>query len=135
GQTAASNPPSNSGTLPPMLTGITPEIGPPFAAAAGVSSSRLAPALSGAGVHRNGVMPCTCAEAPGAGTSTRAATLSSVPATTRRSTGVPPDERHESDPGSTGPRPEGIHRPHRLIDAGVCENRLTWCRIGAEVFV
>jgi len=46
---------------------MTPEIGPPLAAEAGVSSVWLAPALAGAGVHLSGVMPCTCADALVAG--------------------------------------------------------------------
>lgn len=37
-QTAASNPPPNSGTFPPMVMGMTPAMGPPFAAEAGVAS-------------------------------------------------------------------------------------------------
>ena len=56
-QTAALKPPPNSGTFPPTAIGMTPEIGPPLAAEAGVSSVWLAPALAGAGVHLSGVMP------------------------------------------------------------------------------
>ena len=78
-QTAASKPPPPKGTLPPFVIGMTPEIGPPLAAAAGVSSVWFAPAFSGAGVHRKGVTPCTCAEAADAGTSTRATAVMVVP--------------------------------------------------------
>ena len=35
-QTAALKPPPNSGTFPPIVIGMTPEIGPPLAAEAGV---------------------------------------------------------------------------------------------------
>ena len=50
-QTAASKPPPFSGALPPMVTGMTPAIGPPSAAEAGVSLVWFAPAFAGAGVH------------------------------------------------------------------------------------
>lgn len=62
-QTAASKPPPCSGTLPPIVIGMTPEIGPPLVDEAGVSLVWLAPALGGAGVHLSGVTPCTCADA------------------------------------------------------------------------
>jgi hypothetical protein len=37
-QTAASKPPPNKSTLPPIVIGMTPAIGPPLVAEAGVSS-------------------------------------------------------------------------------------------------
>src|SRR3989442_7499257 len=57
------NPPSPTckGAFPTSL-GMRPTIGPPLAAAAGVLSVWLAPALSGA-THRSGVMPWTCPSA------------------------------------------------------------------------
>jgi hypothetical protein len=54
-----------------------------LAAAAGVSSVWLAPALAGAGVQRSGVIPCTCADALDAGTITKAATARVAPVAKR----------------------------------------------------
>jgi hypothetical protein len=69
GQAGVSNPPSPlvSGALPTSL-GIRPEIGPPFAAEAGVVSVWLAPS-SAVPTQRRGVMPWTCAVAGLAGSS------------------------------------------------------------------
>jgi hypothetical protein len=69
GQAGVSNPPSPvvSGALPTSL-GIRPEIGPPFAAEAGVVSVWLAPSLT-VPTQRRGVMPWTCAAAGLAGSS------------------------------------------------------------------
>src|SRR5918994_1805960 len=66
--TAASDPRPGNGTLPLIVIGMTPEIGPSWAADAGVSLVWFAPAFGGAGVHDNGVTPCTCADAEAAGT-------------------------------------------------------------------
>jgi len=52
---------------------MTPLIGPPELADAGVTSVWLAPAFDGAGVHLNGVILWTCADAPAAGRITAAA--------------------------------------------------------------
>src|SRR5215831_6980036 len=53
----------------PTSRGISPVIGPPFVADAGVESVWFAPALLGTTLHCNsGVMPCTCAEAGAANT-------------------------------------------------------------------
>src|SRR6266536_217409 len=67
GQAGVSNPPSPtvSGALPTSL-GISPVIGPPLAAAAGVVSVRSAPSVV-VPTQRNGVMPCTWATAGAAG--------------------------------------------------------------------
>ena len=89
-QTAALNPPPKSGTFPPIVIGMTPEIGPPLAAEAGVSLVWLAPALAGAGVHLSGVMPCTCADALVAGMSTSADAVSPVTINTRSFVMSPP---------------------------------------------
>jgi hypothetical protein len=54
-------------------------MGPPFAAAAGVSSTRLAPS-SATPTHRSGVIPCTWADAgPTAATASNAAVTSAMP--------------------------------------------------------
>src|SRR5437763_11557665 len=56
--------PGSSGALPTVL-GISPAIGPPFAAAAGVESVQFAPVIVLFTSHdrpSSGVMPWTCAE-------------------------------------------------------------------------
>jgi ABC-2 type transport system ATP-binding protein len=79
GQAGVSNPPSPivSGALPTSL-GIRPEIGPPFAADAGVVSVWSAPS-STMPTQRSGVMPWTCAMAGLAGS--RAIPLATASAT------------------------------------------------------
>lgn len=74
----ALEPPPLSGTLPPIVIGMTPGIGPPLAAEAGVTFVWLAPALAGAGVHLRCVMPCTCADVLVGGTRASADTARST---------------------------------------------------------
>jgi hypothetical protein len=77
-QAGVLNPPSPgcSGDLPTVL-GISPAIGPPFSAPAGVWSVRLAPSSS-TPTQLSGVRPWTCAPAGAAGSSAIAATAATA---------------------------------------------------------
>src|ERR671911_1380357 len=110
--TAASDPRPGNGTLPLIVIGMTPEIGPSWAADAGVSLVWFAPAFGGAGVHDNGVTPCTWADAEAAGTTTTAA-AKAAPATKRTTDMTPPEYSFRAAYGAAGgARDSHRHRKH-----------------------